>query len=119
MNGDQISIRGLKVQARIGVTEQERSTPQPVIVDLDLVADLSAAVTSDDLTDTVDYDRLTSFVADVVRTSSSKLLEHLAGSIATSVCSLSGVERVTVEVSKESPPVAEEVGKIAVRITRP
>jgi dihydroneopterin aldolase len=119
MTDDLITIKGLKVPARIGVTDQERSVPQTVIVDLDLVVDLSAAAASDDLADTVDYDRLTSYVAELVRTSGSKLLEHLAGSIATSVCSLSGVERVTVEVSKESPPVGEEVGTIAVRITRP
>lgn len=119
MNNDRITISGLKVPARIGVTPQERSVPQVVVVDLELTVDLTAAESSDDLADTVDYDRLTSYVAEVVRTSHSKLLENLAGSIATQVCSLSGVERVTVEVSKESPPVGENVGKIAVRITRP
>lgn len=119
MNNDRITISRLRVPARIGVTEQERGVPQTVIVDLDLDVDLSAAAASDDLADTVDYDRLSSYVAELVRTSGSKLLEHLAGSIATSVCALSGVDRVTVEVSKESPPVREDVGEIAVRITRP
>ena len=119
MSNDRITISGLKVSAHIGVTDQERSAPQVVIVDLDLAVDLTAAESSDDLADTVDYDRLTTYVAEVVRTSSSKLLEHLAGSIAAQVCSLTGVERVTVEVSKESPPVGEDVGQIAVRITRP
>ena len=89
------------------------------MIDVELERDLSAAAASDDLTDTIDYDRLTSYVAELVRTSSSKLLEHLAGTIAEQVGSLPGVERVTVEVSKESPPVSEHVGKIAVRISRP
>jgi 7,8-dihydroneopterin aldolase/epimerase/oxygenase len=119
MSADRIIIEGLQVAARIGVTEQERSHPQNLILDIELERDLSAAAASDDLSDTVDYDRLTSYVAELTRTSNSKLLEHLAGSIAKDVCSLSGVERVTVEVRKESPPVSEEVGKIAVRITRP
>ena len=119
MSDDRIRVSGLKVPAYIGVTEAERSVPQTVIVNLDLAVDLSAAASSDDLADTVDYDALTTAVADIVRSSGAKLLEHLAGSIARYVCSLSGIERVTVEVSKESPPVGEDVGPIAVRITRP
>ena len=119
MNTDRIELRGLRLLARIGVLPEERERDQPLEIDIDAELDLSPSGASDDLADTVDYDRLTSYVAELVRTSSSKLLEHLAGSIATAVCALSGVERVTVEVSKESPPVGEEVGTIAVRITRP
>ena len=119
MTTDRITFSGLKVPARIGVTEDERSQPQTVIVSLELQVDLSAAATSDDLADTVDYDRLTTEVAGLVRSSETKLLESLAGSIAAHVCAFSGVDRVTVEVSKESPPVSEDVGPIAVRITRP
>ena len=119
MTGECLKIVGLKVPAHIGITEEERSRAQNVIVSIELIADLSAAVASDEFTDTIDYDRLTSDVAQIVRSSRSNLLEHLAGSIAEHVGSLSGVERVTVEVGKESPPVKEHVEEIAVRITRP
>lgn len=119
MTGESLKVLGLRVPAHIGVTEEERSTAQNVIVNVELVADLSAAVVSDEFADTIDYDRLTSEVAQLVRGSRSNLLEHLAGTIAEHVCSLPGVERVTVEVSKESPPVEEHVEEIAVRITRP
>ena len=115
---DTISIRDLKVPTHIGVTDAERAEVQNVLVDIDLAVDLSVAGGSDELDDTVDYDRLTTEVAKLVRSSDAKLLEALAHSIASHVCTFNGVEAVTVEVAKESPPVAEDVGTIAVRITR-
>jgi 7,8-dihydroneopterin aldolase/epimerase/oxygenase len=119
MTEESLKILGLKVPAHIGITEEERSRAQNVIVSVEVFADLTAAVASDEFADTIDYDRLTTDVAQLVRSSRSNLLEHLAGSIADHIGSLSGVERVTVEVSKESPPVREHVEEIAVRITRP
>lgn len=119
MSGDAITISKLKVPAHIGVTDDERSQPQTVFVDLELAVDLKPAGLSDNLDDTIDYDRLTTEVADLVRSSEYRLLEKLAEAIAAHVCAFSGVQRVTVEVTKGSPPVSEDVGPIAVRITRP
>ncbi len=119
MSDDRITIRDLRVPARIGVTDAERAQPQSLLIDLDLEVDTRTAGASDDLDDTVDYDRLTTDVAGVVRSSQTRLLESLAEKIAARVCTLKPVERVTVEIRKESPPVSEDVGRIAVRITRP
>ena len=119
MTNDRITISGLKVQTRIGITPEERERPQTLIVDLALEVDLRPAGASDDLRDTVDYDRLTTSVAELIRSSQTSLLESLAEKIASHVCASTKADRVTVEVMKESPPVSEEVGPIAVRITRP
>ncbi|MBW3595237.1 MAG: dihydroneopterin aldolase [Actinobacteria bacterium] len=119
MTGDRITISDLRVSTRVGVTDEERSEPQTVLVDLELFVDLHAAGTSDDLRDTVDYDRVATGVAELVRSSETNLLEALAESIARHVCTFTRVERVTVGVAKASPPVEEDVGPIAVRITRP
>ena len=119
MTEDRIKISQLRVPTHIGATETERSTPQVVIVSLELAVDLAAAGKSDDLDDTVDYDTLTREVGDLVRESNVKLLETLAENIASHVCRVTAVERVTVDVMKESPPVSEDVGPISVRITRP
>lgn len=116
---DRITISRLKVPTHVGVTDEERSQPQTVVVNIELILDLKPAAQSDNLTDTVDYDRLTTEVAELVRSSETKLLENLAETIASHVCTLTRVERVSVEVIKESPPVPEDVGPIAVRITRP
>ena len=52
---DRIELRGLRLSAICGVLPEERDRPQPLELDLDLWADLSAAGRSDDLADTVDY----------------------------------------------------------------
>ena len=54
---DRIELRGLRVLGTHGLLAEERSRPQPFEVDLDVVADLSAAGESDDLRETIDYFR--------------------------------------------------------------
>jgi len=119
VTGDRITISNLKVPTHVGVTHEERNELQLVRINLELVLDLKPAGVSDDLRDTVDYDRVTREVAELVGSSETKLLEKLAESIARRLFTLTRVERVSVEVIKEAPPVAADVGPIAVRITRP
>src|ERR1041384_4272777 len=52
---DQIIIDRMEALCRLGVTEQERSRPQTILLSLSLQADLGRAGKSDRLQDTVDY----------------------------------------------------------------
>ncbi|MGH2699572.1 MAG: dihydroneopterin aldolase [Actinomycetota bacterium] len=116
---DVISIRNLRVATHIGVTEEERSEPQWVLVSVELRTDLGAAAKSDALDDTINYHWATNEIAAIVRSSECRLLEYLAGKIASQMSKIERVDGVTVEVAKESLPVEEDVGGIAVRIERP
>jgi dihydroneopterin aldolase len=116
---DHVVIRDLRLPARIGWTSEERSTPQDVFVTAEMVADLSPAGSSDNLDDTVDYHAAVRTISELVRSSNSKLLEHLAETIAQRLLGLSSIVRVTVEVRKAAPPVEEEVEAIGVHIERP
>jgi dihydroneopterin aldolase len=115
---DRIEIRDLRVMARVGVTDEERATEQPLVINIEIESDLQKAGASDELGDTVDYGRVTLEIAELVRTTETKLLEHLAEMIAAHISSNDGVERVAVEVSKASPPIDEDVGSVGVRIER-
>ena len=115
---DRISIRDLRVETRIGVTDEERATPRTVVICVDIWADLHSASKSDELADTVDYHTATVEIADMVRSSEAKLLEHLGHKVAEQVGALPRVERVAVEVIKEFPPIEEDVGSVSVRIER-
>lgn len=116
---DGIAIRNLRLEAHVGWDEAERSTAQAIYVTVLIDADLRSAGRSDDLADTIDYGRATTEIAELVRAGSFRLLEHLAERIAGHISRFLGVRGVTVEIAKESPPVSEDVGAIAVRITRP
>lgn len=116
---DEIIIRRLRAQTHIGFSDEERARPQAVRVDIAIAADLARAGRSDDLGDTVDYHGVVTRVTDFVASSEVNLLEHLAEKIAGLIARDFAVQRVTVEVAKESPPFAEAVDEVAVRIERP
>ncbi len=113
-----IAIEGLKVSARIGVTDEERASPQPLVINIYIEADLQGAARSDNLNETIDYDGLVRSVEELVKGSESRLLEHLADRIAAQITADRRAKRATVEVAKERPPVTQEVGKIAVTMER-
>jgi dihydroneopterin aldolase len=116
---DRVVVKDLRLPARIGWTSEERSAPQDVLVTAEMVADLAIAGASDNLDDTVDYHAAVRTISELVRSSRSKLLEHLAETIAERLLALSLVVSVTVEVRKALAPVEEDVGAIGVHIERP
>jgi dihydroneopterin aldolase len=115
---DHVVIRGLRVPARVGVTTEERSRDQVVVVNVDVSTDLSAAGTSDELHDTIDYAALISSVARLIRSTEAKLLEVLAQKVVDEISHIKEATGVTVEISKELVPVPEKVDEVIVRIER-
>jgi FolB domain-containing protein len=115
---DRIELRGLVLSGICGALPEERDRAQPLEIDLDVVADLSAAGASDDLADTLDYGALTAAVEQVVTTSRPILLERLAQSIADVVLADPRAVSVTVTVRKLRPPVPQVLATSGVRITR-
>jgi FolB domain-containing protein len=102
----------------VGWTDEERASPQFVLVDLDVATDVTRSSASDDLADTVDYATLVSKVATYVAGRETRLLERLAAEVADLVSAMNGVNGVSVEIAKEVVPVREEVGRVAVRVER-
>ena len=116
---DRIELRGLRVDAICGVLPHERTTPQPLELDIDIEADLAAAGASDDLTDTIDYGAVTATAAQVSTSLEPQLLEHLAERVASAVLALDArATSVTVSVRKLEPPVPERLATSGVRVTR-
>lgn len=115
---DSVIVRDLVFDTHVGVTDAERATPQKVLVSLEVFRDLGDASRTDDLEQTVDYGTLVPAVARLVEASECRLLEKLAGDVASLIERIPGVSGVTVEIAKASPPLQEEVGRVAVRIER-
>ena len=115
---DLIRIKDLSLRAHIGVTEEERASPQDLLLQIDIKVNTVAAGRTDDLVDTVDYGAIALRLADLVGRERPKLLERLADRIAREIARFPGVQGVTVEIEKVDPPIPLEVGKVAVRIER-
>ena len=105
---DRLSLLGMRFEARHGVLDWEKETPQPFEVDLILHADLSAAADSDDLDTTVDYSALHEMVRAIVQGPSFDLIEALAGAVARATLAATDprtVEAVEVRVRKPNAPI--------------
>jgi 7,8-dihydroneopterin aldolase/epimerase/oxygenase len=109
-----IKINGIKLYAYHGCLDEEAQIGGNYIVDVDITADLSEAVRSDSLKNTVDYCQ----VYDIVKREMairSKLIEHVAGRILHALKKeITSINHVTVTVEKISPPVGGEMGSAAV-----
>ncbi len=115
---DRILIEGLRLKTRVGVSERERSSPQEVMIDVEMQMDLSRAGKSDDLVHTSDYSATIAAIGELVESSESKLLEHVAERVAEEILRPPEVRAVSVEVTKPRPPLARTVERVAVRIER-
>jgi 7,8-dihydroneopterin aldolase/epimerase/oxygenase len=115
---DRIELRGLRALGVCGVLPEEQERPQPLEVDVDIEADLTAAGMSDDLDDTVDYGAVCELVERVITTETFFLIERLAERIAELILTDDRVLAVTVAVRKTRPPVAQILATSGVRIRR-
>lgn len=115
---DRILIPAIPLQARVGITEEERSAPQELRIGLALHVDLARAGASDDLGDTVDYDRVCATVSEVVGQRPFHLIEAVADVVATAVLQGFGVAEVEVRVEKPAALRARGVPYAGVEIRR-
>ena len=116
---DHIEIRALRILCHVGVGDDERANAQPLELDIDLEADLSAAAASDDVADTIDYGEVSVAVAAAVQATEHALLERAAAVAADAVLAVDPrTTAVTVSVRKLRPPIPLDVGSTAVRLRR-
>ena len=116
---DRIEIRDLRVTGTHGVLAEERERPQPFSLDIVAWVDMTAAQQSDDLADTVDYGALAREAADVVGGRSYRLLEALAGRLASALLVADPrLQAVEVTVRKLRPPLPLDAGSAGVRVRR-
>ncbi|MBI4328387.1 MAG: dihydroneopterin aldolase [Chloroflexi bacterium] len=100
MAQDRIGLEGMVFYGYHGVKEEERRMGQRFVVDVEMVADLSRAASSDRLEDTLDYGVAYRTVREVMEGPSVQLLEALAEEIAQRLLAALPAEEVRVRVSK-------------------
>jgi len=116
---DRIFIHSLTLPCRIGITEDERRQPQGVVVDVDMVLDLSRAAKTRDVADTIDYREARLLISGVMSKGQFKLLETLAEEIAVLLMAKFDIERVSVKIRKQKYSSAPTIGVEIERERRP
>ena len=116
---DEILITGLTFQGYHGCLPEERKAPHPFIIDLALRLDLSAAAAADDLTNTVDYDKVCLITAAVVEGIPRNLIETVASSVCDALLrEFAPLASVAVTLHKPQAPVRRNFSDIAVHMER-
>ena len=113
-----IQVSGLSVEAYIGVPKLERAHPQGLLIDLTIESDLEEAVSKDDFSKTIDYQKIVEKVKRTVASKRFSLIEGLAGSIANAILKDSRVAAIAVKVRKFPAPLRDHLEHVAVEIHR-
>ena len=92
-----VLVRGLRVQAEIGLLPQEQGVTQPLSVDVEVDLDAEVVTT---LADSVDYGGVAEDVRALAAAGPWRLVEHLAQRIAARVLMRPHAQAVTVRVLK-------------------
>lgn len=113
---DVVFVKGLKVEAVIGVFDWERAITQPLLIDIALETDISRAAVSDDVSDALSYKEVCDDVSEWCIEIKAKLLEHLARQISDKLFAKYACQKVTLSIAKPTAITAADA--VGVQITR-
>lgn len=111
-----IYISGLKVDTLIGVYDWERTSPTTLLLDVTMRADLSRAMSSDDVADTIDYAKVAECIVNTGKRSTFELLEAFGNAVMNDVCHQFPVKDISVKITK--PGILPNAQAVAVELHR-
>jgi len=112
-----IELKKMLFHASHGVMKQELIVGNTFRVDLKLFLDLSQAIQTDNLGDTVNYADIFNLVKEEMSIPS-HLLEHIAGRIVQKIKQkYPAISKITIRLAKLNPPVQGEMQEAAIIIT--
>ncbi|NGP78105.1 dihydroneopterin aldolase [Balneolaceae bacterium YR4-1] len=115
---DKLTLKGLRFHAPHGYYEEERIEGNDFEVDLVFYADLSEAGRSDDLSQTIDYQKAETAVKNIMEGTSVKLIETLTLRIGEQVFeTFPNLQKLEVSVRKMEPPIETKAEYSEVQMT--
>jgi 7,8-dihydroneopterin aldolase/epimerase/oxygenase len=111
---DYLQITGLKVATRIGVHTWEQQIHQTLLLDICIPTDFKGC--EDELSNTIDYDKLCKAVTHFVESKAFQLIETVAEEVAHLIKTDFKIPELTLSVSK--PHAVKNAGNIQVKVTR-
>lgn len=112
-----IFINDIILHAQHGVLPQEQLTGNDYKISVSLDYDISKAIDTDNVADTINYAEVYAVIKEEMNTPS-KLIEHVAGRIAQRLLTqYSSVAAITLSITKLNPPMGAQCQGAGVEIT--
>ncbi len=113
-----VSLANIRLYGYHGASENERELGQRFEIDVDIRADLSEAVATDDMKKTVNYEAVYRLVEAEVVNEKYHLLEAMADKIARDIIKKFDVIEVVVRIRKPSVPIAGSIDHVEIEVVR-
>lgn len=109
-----IILEDIRIYSNHGCLDEEALIGSDYMVDLEIAADLSKSIETDDLADTVDYVLLNKIIKEEVSIRS-KLLEKVAARVLQRIhTEIPMVNFAKIKLSKMNPPIGGNVKKVSI-----
>lgn len=116
MTQSTLSITGMQFHAFHGCNPDEKKYGKTYIVDVHFHADIEKSMTTDDLTDTIDYVDIHTITTQEMQTPSN-LIEHIAKRILDKITTtFPQMTYCHVKLTKHNPPIAGIVNEVSIEL---
>lgn len=112
---DSIHVQELEVFARVGVTDNERNSPQRLTVSITVWPKRQFGELGDDITRTINYSALCAAARDFIGDRADNLIETIASGLAAHLIEIFPTQKVRIELRKFVIPDAQYAAVTVVR----
>jgi dihydroneopterin aldolase len=116
---DRITLFGIKIHPRVGVTLEERSSPQECEADLTVWDNFEGAASRDSIENSIDYGRLLAAVQATAAAGEFSLVETLAYKIVRNILQEFPVNRAQVKVRKRPVSLLDQIDYAEIEVEEP
>ena len=113
-----INVENIPSYCSIGIHDEEKKMGQKLLIDASIDADLSRAVYSDDVKDTLSYTDIHKAVQKICKSKSHSLIEVLADEIAEAFLKHPLILKAKIKVHKPHIPFPDFQGDVSVEVER-
>jgi dihydroneopterin aldolase len=111
-----IFLHGINLKTKIGVSAAERSSPQILIIDIDIELNKTTKFENDNINDTIDYSKIEYLIKEIGELHHYKLLESLGEEITNKIKKEFDVKKILIKINKKNIlPNTDFVGVILER----
>jgi dihydroneopterin aldolase len=115
---DKVRILNLKIPARHGVYEFEKDKDGLFELDVEMHTDLSSAGKSDELKDTINYDKVVSVIIEEFTKKDYHLIEAVGDAICVALLSVFPICKVIIKIRKPHAPIMANLNTVEIELVR-